>query len=58
VLVDFEERILVAAGNTADRVTQLGRDAVGELLLNPVMRGSRRTVVRGKRCLGTVEERP
>ena len=58
MLVDFEERVLVAAGNTADRVTQLGWDAVGELPLNPVIRGSRGTVVRGKRRLGAVEQRP
>ena len=58
MLIDFEERILVAAGNTADRVTQLGRDAAGELPLNPVIRDSHGTVVRGKRCLGAIEQRP
>jgi hypothetical protein len=58
VLVDLEERIPVAVGNPADRITQLGRDAVGKLLLNAIIGGSRWAVVRGKRCHGTVEQRP
>ena len=48
VLVDVEERVLVAAGDPADRITQFGRDAAGELLLDGRIGGSHRTVVRGK----------
>jgi len=48
VLVDIEERVLVAAGDPADRITQFGRDAAAELLLDGRIGGGHRTVVRGK----------